>query len=67
LNDFSKQNTGSSTLIRRAIFADFELSIDKGEITDKGSINQRQILANHSEYVEMIYAKTLSNNVLEIT
>jgi feruloyl-CoA synthase len=66
LNGFSKQNTGSSTLIKRAIFADFELSIDKGEITDKGSINQRQILDNRSEYVEMIYAKGLVNNVLEI-
>jgi feruloyl-CoA synthase len=67
LNDFSKQNTGSSTLIKRALFADFNLSIDKGEITDKGSINQRQILANRKEYVEMIYAKTLKKEVLEIS
>jgi feruloyl-CoA synthase len=66
LNDFSKQNTGSSTLIKRALFADFNLSIDKGEITDKGSINQRQILANRKEYVEMIYAKRLQKEVLEI-
>jgi feruloyl-CoA synthase len=55
LNDFSKESKGSSTLIQRAVFADFELSIDKGELTDKGSINQRQILANRKEYVEMIY------------
>ncbi len=66
LNDFSQQTTGSSTLIKRALFADFHLSIDKGEITDKGTINQRQILSNWSAYVERIYAKELLNNVLEI-
>ena len=32
LNDFSKQSTGSSTLIKRAVFADFTLYIDKGEM-----------------------------------
>ncbi len=66
LNDFSKQTTGSSTLIKRALFADFDLSIDKGEITDKGTINQRQILANWSGYVEKIYDKVLKINVLEV-
>ena len=65
LNDFSKQSTGSSTLIKRAVFADFTLSIDKGEITDKGSINQRAILANHTDIVSKIYDKALNSNVLE--
>jgi feruloyl-CoA synthase len=55
LERFAKQSTGSSTLIKRAVFADFQLSMDKGEITDKGSINQRQVLANHPELVEKIY------------
>jgi feruloyl-CoA synthase len=66
LNTFAQQNTGSSTLIKRAVFANFTLSIDKGEITDKGSINQRQILANRREYVEMIYEKALLKPVLEV-
>ena len=66
LNDFSKESKGSSTLIKRAVFADFELSIDKGELTDKGSINQRQILANRKEYVEMIYNCTHFSQVLEV-
>lgn len=57
LNDFAQQATGSSTLIKRAVFADFDLSIDKGEITHKGTINQRQILDNWATYVEKIYAK----------
>jgi feruloyl-CoA synthase len=66
LNDFATQTTGSSTLIKRAVFADFVLSIDKGELTDKGSINQRQILANRAAYVDMIYAKEILANVLEV-
>lgn len=66
LNQFASQNTGSSTLIKRAIFADFTLSIDKGEITDKGSINQRMILANRAAYVEQLYEKEVRFPVLEV-
>ncbi|WP_373552026.1 feruloyl-CoA synthase [Haliscomenobacter sp.] len=58
LERFGKQSTGSSTLIKRAVFADFQLSMDKGEITDKGSINQRQVLANHPDLVEKIYTNS---------
>ncbi|MCC6279813.1 MAG: feruloyl-CoA synthase [Saprospiraceae bacterium] len=65
LNDFALQSTGSSTLIKRAVFADFTLSIDKGEITDKGSINQRAILANRADWVEKIYKEPVSLPVLE--
>ena len=67
LDAFSKQSTGSSTLIKRAIFADFHLSIDKGEITDKGSINQRAILVNRVEYVEKLYEKKVLSSVLEVS
>lgn len=66
LTDFAKTSTGSSTLVKRAAFADFTLSIDKGEITDKGSINQRMILANHAHFVEMIYENPLKSPVIEV-
>jgi feruloyl-CoA synthase len=66
LNTFAKQNTGSSTLVKRAIFADFPLSIDKGELTDKGSINQRAILANHADCVALIYRNIVDLPVLEV-
>ena len=66
LNTFAGESTGSSTLIKRAVFADFTLSIDKGEITDKGSNNQRMILANRGEYVEMIYREPVGLPVVEI-
>ncbi len=37
-------STGSSTRITRAILLDTPMSIDRGEVTDKGSINQRAVL-----------------------
>lgn len=46
---------GSASQIKKAIFADFTPSFDRGEITDKGSINQRTVLANHPELVQTIY------------
>src|SRR6266516_8135292 len=48
--------TGSSTRITRAILLDTPLSIDRGEVTDKGSINQRAVLENRSALIEEIYS-----------
>ena len=52
----ARQSTGSSTLIRRIILFSGALSIDRGEVTDKGSLNQRAVIANHPDLVEEIYA-----------
>lgn len=65
LNKMGKRSTGSSNRIRRATFANFKLSIDKGEITDKGSINQRAILKHRADWVARIYQKELPPQVLE--
>ena len=48
--------TGSSTRITRAVLFDTPLSIDRGEVTDKGSINQRAVIEHRSEVIEQIYA-----------
>src|SRR6478672_3875983 len=48
--------TGSSTRITRAVLLNAPLSIDRGEVTDKGSINQRAVLENRSALIEEIYA-----------
>jgi feruloyl-CoA synthase len=48
--------TGSSTRIVRAVLLDTPLSIDRGEVTDKGSINQRAVLENRAALVEEIYS-----------
>jgi feruloyl-CoA synthase len=55
LAHLSETNTGSASHIRKAVFADFLPLLDRGEITDKGSLNQRAVLANHPELVQRIY------------
>jgi len=65
LTRMAKKSTGSSTLIKRATIADFSLSLDKGEITDKGTINQRMILDNHPQTVEKIYLQNIEKGIVE--
>lgn len=57
LNTMEVNSTGSSTLVRKAVFASFDLCVDKGEITDKGSVNQRAILENHKDVVSQLYSE----------
>jgi feruloyl-CoA synthase len=52
---FNAQSTGSSTRIGKAIIAVELPSIDLGEITDKGSLNQRAVLKHRADLVEAIY------------
>jgi feruloyl-CoA synthase len=50
--------TGSSTRVVRALIMAAPPSIDAGEVTDKGSINQRAVLRNRADLVERLYAET---------
>jgi feruloyl-CoA synthase len=50
-------STGSSTRIARALIMEIPPSIDAGEVTDKGSINQRAVLKNRAALVEQLYAE----------
>jgi feruloyl-CoA synthase len=58
--------TGSSTRITRAILLDTPLSIDRGEVTDKGSINQRAVLEHRNELIEELYAPTPSARIITL-
>ncbi len=49
-------NPGSSTHAARAIFLDQPPSIDAGEITDKGSLNNAIIRERRREFVEHLYS-----------
>jgi feruloyl-CoA synthase len=42
--------------VTRAVLLDTPLSIDRGEVTDKGSINQRAVLDHRSGLIEQLYA-----------
>jgi feruloyl-CoA synthase len=56
--------TGSSTRIARAFLLDAPLSIDRGEVTDKGSINQRAVLDHRRATVETLYSPTPDADVI---
>ncbi len=48
--------TGSATRVARALVLGAPPSIDLGEVTDKGSVNQRAVLAHRAAAVTELYA-----------
>ena len=50
------RSTGSSNRIARALVLEEPPSLDAGEMTDKGSINQRAVLARRRSLVSELYA-----------
>lgn len=56
LDRLAAEPGGSSTRVRRALVLESAPSIDTGEITDKGSINQRAVLAHRLAEVAALYA-----------
>ena len=65
LGRLAAQSTGSSTRIARALLLEIPPSIDSGEITDKGSINQRAVLRARADLVEMLYTEPYAPQVLK--
>jgi feruloyl-CoA synthase len=55
---------GSSTRIDRALLLERPPSGDAGELTDKGSINARAMIANRRDRVDMLYADPPAPEVL---
>ena len=51
-----QSGTGSATRVARALVLSEPPSIDLGEVTDKGSINQRAVLSHRAATVERLYA-----------
>jgi feruloyl-CoA synthase len=54
---------GSASRVARGMLLAVPPSIDIGEMTDKGSINQRAVLAQRAALVEELYAETPSARV----
>jgi feruloyl-CoA synthase len=52
----ARVHTASTRCLRRALILPVAPSLDRGEITDKGSINQRAVLRHHAALVAELYA-----------
>jgi feruloyl-CoA synthase len=55
---------GSAQRVLRFAFLAEKLSIDTGELTDKGSVSQRNILRRHAALIEMLYADPPADQVI---
>jgi feruloyl-CoA synthase len=55
VNRLAAQSTGSANRIARALILVEPPSIDKGEVTDKGSINQRAVLKHRAALVDALH------------
>lgn len=61
VNELAQTATGSANRIARLCLLSEPPTIDKGEITDKGSINQRSVLAHRAASVAALHADGLPN------
>jgi feruloyl-CoA synthase len=59
VDELAKSATGSANRIARLCLLSEPPTIDIGEVTDKGSINQRAVLAHRAAIVEALHADTL--------
>ena len=64
LDALGATSTGSSNFVARAIIVDSPPSLDDHEVTDKGSINQRAVMAARAHLIENIYADQPVDHVL---
>ena len=63
---YNKQQSGSSTRVKRVILMAEPPSVDGHEITDKGYINQRATMDRRKVLVDKLFATPLSPEVIEI-
>ncbi|MBZ5523931.1 MAG: feruloyl-CoA synthase [Acidobacteriia bacterium] len=66
VESFAAQSTGSSNRVSRAIILEEPPSLDAGEMTEKGSLNQRAVLDRRRALVEELYESDSSPRVLRI-
>jgi feruloyl-CoA synthase len=63
VNTLAQSATGSANRIARLCLLSEPPTIDKGEVTDKGSINQRSVLTHRADTVAALHADTLQHIV----
>jgi feruloyl-CoA synthase len=60
----AREGTGSSTFVARALLMEDPPSLDAREITDKGSLNQKAVIAHRARLIEELYAPAPSARVI---
>ena len=58
LDELARESTGSASRVARALLMTEPPLLDKGEITDKGSINQRAVLQHRDALVQALHDGT---------
>ena len=64
LTTFNAAAGGSSGRFARLILMDDPPSLDTGEMTDKGSVNQRAVLSRRAAMVDELYAPNPSPRII---
>ena len=62
----AKSATGSAARVRRAVVLQDAPSFDRGEVTEKGSLNQRAMRSNNEELIERLYADEPAADVITV-
>ena len=63
---YNRQQSGSSTRVKRVILMAEPPSVDGHEITDKGYINQRATMDRRKSLVDKLFTTPLQPEVIEI-
>lgn len=61
---YNARESGSSRRIARAVIMTEPPDIDAGEITDKGYLNQRRIIARRAALINALYSEAPDNSVM---
>ncbi|WP_323771256.1 feruloyl-CoA synthase [Antarctobacter sp.] len=65
LSAHASRATGSASRVKRMMFLSVPLDFNKGEVTDKGSINQRAVLRQRADLVASLWGE--DPRVIEVT
>jgi feruloyl-CoA synthase len=66
LRDYAQAHPASSVRVRRAVLLPTAPSLDHGEITDKGSVNQRAVLRHRSDLITALYQLDGPRDVIQV-
>jgi feruloyl-CoA synthase len=66
LQEHNRRHAGSSMRVERVLLLTEPPSMDAGEITDKGYVNQRAVLARREQDVEALYAAQPAGHVIVV-